>query len=949
MTTKRNGQRRSVLINSQINGTKAGPIRTVASTLVAVVAVLWIPLTAKAALPAVTNLTLAWDPVGDAAIYTLYWGTASGNYTASNSCSVPQTSLAVSNLLANQFYYFAVTDTDGSGNQTTYSTQVVYNPAPGTLTVSGPPGGGSSAAVVWTSILNAATYTLYWGAQSGNYSLSQSCPGSQLNLTVTNLLANQVYYFAVAAIDASGNRSAYSTEVVYTTRYAQPAPPGSLAVSGPPGGGPSATASWGAVANVAAYQLHWGTISHNYAFNGSCPSSQTTLNVTGLQTNMMYYFAVACTGSNGIQSGNSAEFVYSNAIAAVSSTNPPAVTLASPQGLTASPGANGGIPGVALTWSAVANAAGYGLYWGTNSQSYSWSESGSSLQTVVTNLIGGEIYYFAVMALGGTGTNNSAFSSEVAYTNALASPGNFTASSVSNGVMAAWSPVADAANYMLFYGPQSGVYAASVSCPGSQTNLAVTNLVANSVYYLALAALATNGNQGPYSAEVIYTNTVTVATNNPGSNTNNPGSGQGPAILAPLAIGVAAGPTPNSAIVTWGGAASAASYALYWGTGTVESYSLSTSTNTSQTNVTIGNLLTNQSYVFLVEALDVNFQQISWGNPVGYTNVYVPPTPPATPGGLTLSVGSAANSATAGWSPVPNAAGYELYWGTGSQNYTFSNNFPGSQTTATAADLATNQTYYFAVTALGSNGTQSGFSSEVVYSNAAPPIPVFPPSTNQIPGIPPTLSISFPNQQPNLLIAGTVGAQMLVQGTTNPSDPLAWTTIETVTLTNTAIGSNTASANVMPGIVQAAFAPALQVYVPPSSNAGAPAQFYRVSMPYDYATLAYQTLPAQNYPTRLIGVIMQGLSENVCYVTNQYNLIYCDNQSFNIDVQASSDSSIRQIANSLAAALKQNWSLAEELSYTNGGYQLLATVVQTDPASDQVAGQQPPSPIQIDF
>ncbi len=827
-----------------------------ASILAAIAAVLIIPMNLRAALPALTNLTLAWDPAGGAATYTLCWGAASGNYTFSNSCVASQTSLTASNLLANQFHYFAVIAVDASGNQSSYSAEVVYAPAPDSLTVSGPPGGGSPANAVWSSTASAAAYTLYWGTQNGIYLFNQTCAAPQTNLSIGSMVANQTYYFAVVASDAGGNKSGYSPQVVYTNTYLQPTPPAGLAVSGPPAGGPTATASWGSVANVASYQLRWGTTSHNYAFNNSCPSSQTSLDAAALQTNTVYYFAVACTGANGLQSPLSSEVVYSNAIASSPSTNGPAVTLAAPPGLVAAPGTNNGIPGVALAWSSVANAAGYGLYWGTNSQGYIWNDNIAGLQTVVTNLVGGGIYYFAVMALGGTGTNSSGFSSEVVYTNALGSPGNFTASAAPNGVQTSWSPVTNASGYVVSCGPQSGVYVASATCPSSETSLTVTNLAANNVYYLAVAALATNGNPGPYSAEIVFTNSVAVATNNP-VQTNNPAPTNNlvTTILAPLGAGVSPGAAANSAVVTWGATNVAASYQLFWGTGTIGNPNLTTSVLTTETNVTVNNLSPGQTYVFIVYALDATFQQITWGNMVGYTNVYV-----------------------------------------------------------------------------------------------APPItPAFPPSTNQIPGIPPVLGMSFNNGRPNLLVAGTVGARILIQATANLGNPLAWSTVDTVTLTNPATGS-APSANNLPAILQAAFAPALQVYAPQIPQTGcAPAQSYRVSIPYDYATLAYQTLPAKNYPTRLIGIYMPGLSGNVCYVTNQYNYLYCDNNTFNISVQ-SSGPTIRQIASSLAGILNQNWTSAVELSYSNGVYQAIASVIETDPpSSDQVAGQQPPSPIQINF
>jgi hypothetical protein len=64
--------------------------------------------------------------------------------------------------------------------------------------------------------------------------------------------------------------------------------------------------------------------------------------------------------------------------------------------------------------------------------------------------------------------------------------------------------------------------------------------------------------------------------------------------------------------------------------------------------------------------------------------------------------------------PDPNIAGYRVYYGTSSRDYSFYADV-GNQTTCTIANLQ-NTMYYFAATAYDAGGQQSPYSAEVVYS-----------------------------------------------------------------------------------------------------------------------------------------------------------------------------------------------------------------------------------------
>ncbi|HKW29566.1 MAG TPA: choice-of-anchor D domain-containing protein [Verrucomicrobiae bacterium] len=88
-------------------------------------------------------------------------------------------------------------------------------------------------------------------------------------------------------------------------------------------------------------------------------------------------------------------------------------------------------------------------------------------------------------------------------------------------------------------------------------------------------------------------------------------------------------------------------------------------------------------------------------------------------------------SVTLAWNQVTNAnvAGYKVYYGSASGNYT---NFTsvGNVTNATIAGLTEGATYYFAATTLSTSGLESGYSSAVSYTipNAVPTLQVTPGS-----------------------------------------------------------------------------------------------------------------------------------------------------------------------------------------------------------------------------
>ncbi|MCX7829608.1 MAG: fibronectin type III domain-containing protein, partial [Acidobacteria bacterium] len=88
--------------------------------------------------------------------------------------------------------------------------------------------------------------------------------------------------------------------------------------------------------------------------------------------------------------------------------------------------------------------------------------------------------------------------------------------------------------------------------------------------------------------------------------------------------------------------------------------------------------------------------------------------PPAIPTGLKVSDLGTGNSLKVSWNANSESDldHYTLYWGTASNVYTFSQNYPKTSTSATISGLTANITYYFALTASNTSNKTSAYSSE---------------------------------------------------------------------------------------------------------------------------------------------------------------------------------------------------------------------------------------------
>ncbi|MFZ2959990.1 MAG: hypothetical protein WA705_24175 [Candidatus Ozemobacteraceae bacterium] len=109
-------------------------------------------------------------------------------------------------------------------------------------------------------------------------------------------------------------------------------------------------------------------------------------------------------------------------------------------------------------------------------------------------------------------------------------------------------------------------------------------------------------------------------------------------------------------------------------------------------------------------------ENTSWAD-FQWVTVYAPLTPLASP--TNVKVKSDLGLITVSWDTVPDATGYRVYWGKTTGVATFVPNLNQAdviETSHTIASLTNNFTYYFAVTALDPNSTESAVSSEISLS-----------------------------------------------------------------------------------------------------------------------------------------------------------------------------------------------------------------------------------------
>jgi fibronectin type 3 domain-containing protein len=564
--------------------------------------------------------------------------------------------------------------------------------------------GASQITLSWAAVGNATSYNVYWSTATGVTTASGTkLAGATSPYVHTGLTAGASFYYIVTAVNGAGESTA-SVEVSATTNSvpaptpAVPAAPAGLIATG---GTKQTTISWSAVAGAASYNIYWSTTSGVTKANGTKIAGATSPAVhTGLLDSTVYYYVVTAVNSVG-------ESAASVQIAATTITPTPNPTApAAPNGLSAT----GGSQQMTISWSAVAGATSYNLYYATASGvtvATGTRIAGVTSPYVQTGLSAGATYYYIVTAVNSVGQSAPSIQTSAATNAPLptvpATPGGVTATGGAKQVTISWTAVSGATSYNIYWSTAAGMTTvtgtkiAGATSPYVQTGLAD----GTTYYYVVTAANSAGESAGSSQASAVTNAPVPVV----------------PAVPA----GVTATGGAKQVSISWVAVSGATSYNIYWstvpGVTTVNGTKIAGAANPYvQTGLADG-----ITYYYIITAANSAGESAGSSQASAVTNAPVPVVP-AVPAGVTAAGGS--KQVTISWSAVSGATSYNIYWSiaTGVTTVT-GTKIAGATSPYVQGGLADGTAYYYIVTAANSAGESAGSSQATATTTAVAPPP----------------------------------------------------------------------------------------------------------------------------------------------------------------------------------------------------------------------------------
>jgi fibronectin type 3 domain-containing protein len=336
-----------------------------------------------------SEIDLSWNPVAGAPEYHIVeWNSTTNAWDAvSPSSFTTKTTFAVTNLNPDTTYYFAVDGYNSSSGYGDFSALAHATTPEGIIEVPPPnlTGNATSASSVnltWRAVNGATAYTVQRYV-NGNWTTIATVSG--LSVPVSGLSAASTNYFRVAADNAAGT-GVYTNWISVLTWPASP-----TNVVAQTASTSQINLSWSTVGGVTGYWVYYRTASSGWSLYKALAPGQTSLAVTGLTAGVTYSFEVGAF--------NSAGYSFSYATSATTLLGlPPAPTNFSVKALSTTL--------AQLTWSPVAGATGYQIYYYTST---GWQKLGTTTSTYIDyTLTHGATYYFDVAAINAAGTGPGA-------------------------------------------------------------------------------------------------------------------------------------------------------------------------------------------------------------------------------------------------------------------------------------------------------------------------------------------------------------------------------------------------------------------------------------------------------------------------------------------------------------------------------------------------------------
>ena len=448
-----------------------------------------------------TQASLSWSAPSDggSAItdYTIQYSTDNSSWSTFADGTSTSTSATVTGLTKNTVYYFRVAAVNaiGTGSYSTSASTTVLGVPDAPTSLSAASNANNQASLSWSAPANnggsaITDYVIQYSTDGTTFSTFADGTSTSTSVTVTGLSSNTLYYFRVAAVNAIGT-SSYSSSASTTVL---PNPPGqvtNLATASPTTS--QMTLSWTAPNNggsaITDYTVQYSTDGNTFSTFADGTSTSTSVTVTGLSSNTLYYFRVAAV--NAIGTGS-----YSSSATGITVPDPPtALTTASPTATS-----------LGLSWTAPSGSqtTDYIIQYSTDGTNFSTFADGVSTSTsaTVTGLSSNTLFYFRVATVSNP---TSDYSSTATGTTLPGLISDLTVVST-NAVSASLSWTAPSGNvtitdYTIQYSTDDTTFTTFADGVSDSESATVTNLLSNVLYYFRVSATNSAGS-GAYSGSV---------------------------------------------------------------------------------------------------------------------------------------------------------------------------------------------------------------------------------------------------------------------------------------------------------------------------------------------------------------------------------------------------------------------------------------------------------------
>ena len=439
--------------------------------------------------PAITGLTtgylhnnkigVAFTTETGATSYKVYYGLTSGALDLSNG-TVTASPVDICGLISGKRYYFQVTSINLGGESARSNTMSEYvtPPSPTTYDVYA---SANKVSVSYYGVSESDGYNVYISISGATFVKHNTALITNLTYEISSLAAGTQVSLFVRSVRIPVNGSTQIVSLPSFTSTHLYTPPDIPEITNLTTGIDKVTVAFTPEIGALSYKVYYGLTSSALDLS-IVVLTASPVDITGLTSGKLYYFQVTAINSGG-ESEKSTQFSRS-------------VIPAIPQNVSIV----GGVNKVIVSFTDIADKAGYNVYYKTESgsfQKYNTLALVSGSPYELTGLTAGERYYVYVRSV--VYSNNSTLleieSADSSTVNAYVIP-DVTAvtstSALTTTISVAFDTEYGATSYKVYYGIVSGVYDLSKSgVTSSPTTLSA--LTSGTTYYIAATTLNAAG------------------------------------------------------------------------------------------------------------------------------------------------------------------------------------------------------------------------------------------------------------------------------------------------------------------------------------------------------------------------------------------------------------------------------------------------------------------------